>query len=294
MFAGLAPVAFIHQLDNLSYTSHGNRNSSRLKWLLLLGFISLLGASDSLKPHRLYSPWNSLGQNTGVGTLSLLQAIFPNHGSNPGLPCYRRILYQLSHKGSPITLIYDSINLSLRLLRIGAKCWLFIRHADRNGKKPKMVMQNPVCREQIGHQGEKGRVERNLADWDWLDTIDIQPVHPKGDQSWVFIGRADVEAETPILWPPDAKNWLIWKDPDAGKDWSWEKEMTEDEMVEWHHRLNGHEFEWTPGVGDGQGGLVCCRPWGCKELDTTERLNWAELIKWIPKENLQHSTGDST
>ena len=76
-----------------------------------------------------------------------------------------------------------------------------------------------------------------------LDCKEIQPVHPKGDQSWVFIGSTDVEAETPILWPPDTKSWLIWKDPDAGKDWSQEKGMTEDDMVGWHHRLNGHEFE---------------------------------------------------
>ena len=89
----------------------------------------------------------------------------------------------------------------------------------------------------------------------------------------------DVEAETPILWPPDVKAWLIWKDPDAGKDWGQEeKGMTEDEMVWWHHRLNGHEFGWTQGVGDGQGVLACCNSWGCKESDTTERLNWTECI----------------
>ena len=87
----------------------------------------------------------------------------------------------------------------------------------------------------------------------------------------------DVEAETPILWPPDAKSWLIGKHPDAGKDWGQEKETTEDEMAGWHHRLNGHEFEWTPGVGDGQGGLACCSSWGCKESDTTEQLNWTDL-----------------
>ena len=92
-----------------------------------------------------------------------------------------------------------------------------------------------------------------------LDYKEIQPVHPKGDQSWVFTGRTDVEVETPILWPPDANNWLIWKDPDAGKDWGQEeKGTTEDEMVGWHHRLDGHGFVWTLRVGDGQGGLVCC------------------------------------
>ena len=110
-----------------------------------------------------------------------------------------------------------------------------------------------------------------------LDCKEIQPVHPKGNQSWVFIGRTDAEAETPILWPPDAKSWLIWKDPDAGKDWGQEKGTTEDEMVGWHHRLNGHGFGWTPGVGDGQGGLVCCSSQGRKESDTTEQVNWTEL-----------------
>ena len=113
-----------------------------------------------------------------------------------------------------------------------------------------------------------------------LDCKEIKPVNPKGNQSWVFIGRTDAEAETPILWPPDAKNWLIGKDPDDGKDWRQEKKgMKEDEMVGWHYQLNGHEFEQAPGAGDGQGSLVCCSPWGLKESDTTEQLNWTELIK---------------
>ena len=108
-----------------------------------------------------------------------------------------------------------------------------------------------------------------------LDCKEIQPVNPKGNQPWIFIGRTDVEAETPILWPPDAKSWLIWKDPEAGKDWGQEeKGMTEDEMVGRHPQLNGRESQWTPGVGDGQGGLVCCDSCGRKELDTTERQNW--------------------
>ena len=108
-----------------------------------------------------------------------------------------------------------------------------------------------------------------------LDCKEIQPDHPKGDQSWIFIGRTDAEAEAPILWPPDAKNWLIWKDPDAGKDWRQEeKGTTEDEMAGWHHWLNGHEFEQTPGVGHGHRGLACCSPWVCKELDMTDWLNW--------------------
>ena len=108
-----------------------------------------------------------------------------------------------------------------------------------------------------------------------VDCKEIQLVHPKGDQSWVFVGRTDVEAEAPILWPPHAKSWLIWKDPDAGKHWGREeKGMTEDEIFGWHHRLDGHGFGLTLGVGDGQRGLACCGSWGHKELDTTERLNW--------------------
>ena len=115
-----------------------------------------------------------------------------------------------------------------------------------------------------------------------LDCREIQPVHPKGNQSWVFIGRTDAEAETPILWPPDAKNQLIGKDPDAGKDWRQEeKGTTEDEMVGWHHQLEGHEFKQASGVGDGQRRLVCCDSCGHKESDMTEwlkstELNWTE------------------
>ena len=106
----------------------------------------------------------------------------------------------------------------------------------------------------------------------------IKPVNSKGNQPWIFIGRTDAEAKTLILWPPDVKFWLIWKDSDARKDWRQkEKGMTEDEMVWWHHRLNGHGFGWTLGVGDGQGGLVCCGSWGRKDSDTTEWLKWTEL-----------------
>ena len=111
-----------------------------------------------------------------------------------------------------------------------------------------------------------------------LDCKEIQPVHFKGDQSWVFFGRTDAKAETPILWPPHTKSWLIGKDSDAGRDWGQEdKRMTEDEMAGWHHRLDGNEFGWTPGVGDGQGGLACCDSWGHKESDTTQWLNWTEI-----------------
>ena len=120
--------------------------------------------------------------------------------------------------------------------------------------------------------------------WCWrrldspLDCKEIQPVHSEGDQPWVFFGRKDAKAESPVLWPPHAKSWLIGKDSDAGRDWGQEeKGRTEDEMAGWHHQLDGREFQWTLEVGDGQGGLVCCDSWGHKEPDTTERLNWTEL-----------------
>ena len=101
---------------------------------------------------------------------------------------------------------------------------------------------------------------------------EIKPVNPKGNQSWIVIGETDAEAESPILWPSDKKSWLTAKDPDARKDWRQEKGATEDEMVGWHHWLNGHEFEKAPGDVR-QGSLACCRPWGHKELDTTEQVN---------------------
>ena len=117
--------------------------------------------------------------------------------------------------------------------------------------------------------------------WYWkspLDYKEIQPVHPKGNQSWMFIWRTDAEAETPILWPPDAKHLLTGKDSDAGKDWGQEeKGITEDEISGWHHRLDRREFEWTPGVSVGQGGLVCCNSWGHRvRHDWATELNWTE------------------
>ena len=111
-----------------------------------------------------------------------------------------------------------------------------------------------------------------------LDCKEIKPVNPKGNQSWIFIGKTDAEAETPILWPPDAKNWFIGEDPDAGTDGRWEEKGTaEDEMLRWHHQLDGHEFEQAPGFGDKQGSLACCSPQGRKESDMIEWLNWTEL-----------------
>ena len=113
-----------------------------------------------------------------------------------------------------------------------------------------------------------------------LDCKEIQSVNPKGNEFWIFIGRTDAEAEILLLWPPDVKNWLTRKDPDAGKDWRQEeKGTTEDEMVGWHHWLEGHEFKQTPGVDDGQGDLECYSPWGHKESDTTEWLKRTTMLK---------------
>ena len=119
-----------------------------------------------------------------------------------------------------------------------------------------------------------------------LDCKEIPSVHSEGNQAWVFFGRNDAKAETPVLWPLHAKSWLIGKDSDAGKDWGQEeKGTTEDEIAGWHHWLDGRESGWTPGVGDGQRGLVCCDSWGRKESDTIEQLNWSELnshlLEWL-------------
>ena len=112
-----------------------------------------------------------------------------------------------------------------------------------------------------------------------LGSREVKPVNPKRNQFWIFIGRTDAEAEAPIVWLPDRKKWLLRKDPDAGKDWRQEeKGMTEDEMVGWHHRLDGPKFEQALWVGDGQGGLACCSSWGRKQSDTTEQLNWTEIL----------------
>ena len=133
------------------------------------------------------------------------------------------------------------------------------------------------------------KAERRRIDafelWCWRRLLRIPWTARRSNQSILkeifgrdFFGRNEAKAETPVLWPPHVKNWLIGKDSDAGRDWGQEeKGTTEDEMAGWHQRLDGHEFEWTPGVGDGQGGLACCDSWGRKESDTTERLNWTEL-----------------
>ena len=145
---------------------------------------------------------------------------------------------------------------------------------------------------------EEGWAPKNWCFWTWRrllrvpwDCKEIQPVHLKGDQSSVFFGRTNAKAETPVLWPPHAKSWLIGKDSDTGRDWRQEeKGMREDEMAGWHHRLDGREFEWTPGIGDVQGGLAYCNSWGRKESDTTEQLNWTELTDyyfWYEKHKIK-------
>ena len=129
-------------------------------------------------------------------------------------------------------------------------------------------------------QKKGGTGQKIVLVFEMRDCTEIQPVYSKGNQSWVFFGKNDAKAETPILWPPHAKCWLIGKDSDSGRDWGQEeKGTTEDEMAGRHHRLDGHEFGWTPGIGDGQGGLACCNSWGCKASDMTEtELNWTEKI----------------
>ena len=145
----------------------------------------------------------------------------------------------------------------------------------------------------VGHK--EGWVLRNWYFWivmlektleGLLDWKEIKPVNPKGNQLWIFIGRTDAQAETPVFWPPDTKSWHNGKDPDAGKDWGQEKGMTEDERVGWHHRLDGHEFEQAQGDGEGQGGLACCIPWGrrvTQDLRTEQHTHSCSLIQWALK-----------
>ena len=154
----------------------------------------------------------------------------------------------------------------LQLPALGAVCWVA-------GPKKGQGCESPAWRS----AWKKTQLQEKTLESS-MDCKEIQPVHSKGDWSWVFFGRTDVKAETPVLWPPHAKSWLIGKDSDAGRDWGQEeKGTTEDEMAGWHHRLDGRGPGWTPGVGDGQGSLVCCSSWGHKESFTTEWLNWTEL-----------------
>ena len=172
--------------------------------------------------------------------------------------------------------------------------WVMVESSDKtwstgegNGKLLQYsCLENPMnCMKRQKDRTLKDELPRSVgaqyATGDqWRNNSRKNAIHPKGNQSWVFTGRTDAEAETLILWPSAVKNWLIWKDPDARKDWRQEeKGMTEDELVGWHHQLDGHGSGWTPGIGDGQGGLACCSSWGRKESDMTEWLNWTELIR---------------
>ena len=148
------------------------------------------------------------------------------------------------------------------------------------------------CESGITRKAEHQRIDA-FELWCWRRLLRVpwtgketQPVHSEGDQPWDFFGRNDAKAETPVLWPPHVKSWLIGKDSDARRDWGQEeKGTTEDEMAGWHHWLDGREFEWTPGVGDGQRGLACGNSWDRKESDTTERLNWTERKKFSTGNN---------
>ena len=184
-------------------------------------------------------------KNTEVGSLSLLQWIFLTQESNRGLLHCRQMFSQLSYQGIPIKLN--------KIIEMGLSNVQMQELGHKKGWEPNNWCFWPVVLEKMLESS--------------MDSKKIKLANPKGNQGnqpWIFIGRTDAEA--PILWPSDVKCWLIRKDPNAGKDWGKEaKVMTEDEMVGWHHRFNGHEFEQTPGDSEGQGSLACCSPWGHKE-----------------------------
>ena len=194
--------------------------------------------------------------------------------------------------GSKITADGECSHEIKRHLLLGRKV---MTNLDSRFKNRDITLQTKFCRVKAmvfpmvmwKLDGEESWVPKNWCVWtvmlektleNPLDCKEIQPVHSEGDQSWVFFGRTDARAETPVLWPPNVRSWLIGKDSDAGRDWGQEeKGTTEDEMAGWHHQHDGCEFEWSLGDGDGQRGLACCDSWGRIELDTTEQLNWTEL-----------------
>ena len=193
--------------------------------------------------------------------------------------------------GSKITVDGDCSNKIKRCLHLGRKA---MTNLDRILKsrditlKTKVHIVKAIVFPVVMYECESWTIKKGWTPKNWsfstvvlektlerpLDNMEIKPVNPKGNQPLIFIGRTDPEAEASVLWPPDAKSWLFGEDPDAGKDWRQEeKRLTEGEIIGWDHQLNGHEFEQAPGIGEGQGSLECCRPWGCNELDTTEGLN---------------------
>ena len=213
----------------------------------------------------LYSPWNSPGQNTRVGSPPLLQQIFPTQESNQDLLHCGWILYQLSYQGSLGKMLWTNldsvlksrdITLPAKVCIVKAMVFLVVIYGCESWTITKVGHWENWCFLIVV-------LKRTLESP--LDCKEIKPVNLKGNQPWIFIGRTNAEA--PIFWPSDAKNWLIGKDPDAGTDWRQEeKGATEDEMGGWHHWTNGHEFEQTLRDSEGQGSLVCCSPCGCKEV----------------------------
>ena len=239
------------------------------------------------------------GKNSEAGSYFLPQVIFLTQGSNLDLLNCRQILYRLSHWGNPHTCITEYYSLMRKKETIPfVTTWTYFEDIMLSEVRETHKLCDitytwvkatvfPV----VMYGCESWTIKESWVLKNWyfwtvvlekilespLDCKEIQPVHPKENQSWIFIARTDVEAETPIHWPPDAKNWLIRKDLGAGKDWRQEeKGMTEDEMVGWHHWLDGHEFEQALGVRDRQGILACCSPWGHKESHTTEWPNWTD------------------
>ena len=209
-------------------------------------------------------------KNIRVRGLSLLQQIFPTQELKRGFLHPRRILHQLSYEGSP-----DKPREHIKKQR---NFFTFKGPSSQNCA----FSSSHIRMWELDYK--ESWVPKSWCFWTLVleKTLEspldcqIKPVHPKGNQSWILMGRTDAEAEAPSLWPPDSKNRLSGKDPDAGKDWRQEKRRTEDEMVGWHHQLEGHESEQALGVGDGQGSLACYSPLGCQELDMTVRLNWTE------------------
>ena len=220
--------------------------------------------SDSLQPHGLYTPWNSPGENAGVGSFSVLQGIFPTQGLNPGLPHCRKILYQLSYKG-PRQCVKKQRRYFANKVHI-VKAMVFL-----------VVMCG--CESWTIKKAECQRIDAfKLCCWKRLLKVCwtarsnqsiLREINP-----WIFTGRTDAEAEAPVFWSSDVNRWLIGKVPDAGKEWGQkEKRASEDRMAGQHHQCNKHEVGPTPGDCEGQGSLVCCSPWSHKELDVSEWLN---------------------
>ena len=241
---------------------------------LLQGIFPTQGSnprSPALQVDSLLSEPPGKPKNTGVGSLSLLQWIFPAQELNRGLLHCRWILYQLSYQGSP-----DKPRQHIKEQR---------HHFADKGLCSQNFCSSHVWMWELVHK--EGWAPKNWCFWiavlektleSSLDSKEIKPVNPKGNQPWIFIGRTDAELEAPMLCPPHAKSQLIWKDPHARKDWGQEEKWaTEDEMVGWHRWFNGHEFEQTPGKSEGQGTLMCCSPWVTK--------SWKQLRIWTTAKN---------